>query len=113
MRLRLNLDFWSKIFFLTGLLLTAAEGGLLLYYQAKLPPEVPLFYSLPWGETRLTDPHWLWTLPALSAVVLILNVIGSTLSSTNVLTRILSSTAFVVTLLALITLGKILILEQP
>lgn len=111
--IKLNLDFWSKIFFLAGAILTASQAGLLVWTSGKLPTLVPLFYSLPWGEARLVDPNWLWTLPILSAVVLVLNLIGSHLSSTNVLTRILSSTAFVVTALAFITLGKILLLEQP
>lgn len=113
MKFKLNLDLWSKIFFLGGFILTATEAGLLFWLQGKFPPEVPLFYSLPWGQARLADPRWLWTLPTLSVVVLILNLIGSHLSSTNVLTRILSSTAFVVTLLAFISLGKVILLELP
>lgn len=113
MNLSLRLDFWSKVFFALTTLLAAGQAGLLLYLQGRLPPEVPLFYSLPWGEGRLSDPRWLWTLPALTGVVLILNFIGSHLSETSVLTRILSSTAFVVAVLALVTLGKIILLEQP
>lgn len=113
MNLKLNLDFWSKIFFLAGGLLAAGQTGLLIWAQGRLPPQIPLFYSLPWGEARLADPVWLWTLPILSALVITINLIGSHLSSTQVMTRILSSTAFVITAFALITLGKIIILEQP
>lgn len=41
----------------------------------RLPPEVPFYYSQPWGETRLAVRYNLWFLPAISLGLLGLNVI--------------------------------------
>lgn len=35
----------------------------LLFTWQKLPPQVPLFYSLPWGEEQLASPNFLLILP--------------------------------------------------
>lgn len=35
----------------------------LLFTWQKLPPQVPLFYSLPWGEEQLASPSFLLILP--------------------------------------------------
>jgi hypothetical protein len=37
-------------------------AGLILYKWSKLPPVVPLLYSLPWGEEQLVNPWALWLL---------------------------------------------------
>lgn len=39
----------------------------------SLPPQLPLFYSLPWGEEELTSPVWLLFLPLLTLLLGILN----------------------------------------
>lgn len=47
--------------------------GLLVVYWRSLPPEVPLWYSRPWGQEQLASPYWLWLVP-----ILILSVTGIT-----------------------------------
>ena len=42
--------------------------GLLALYWKYLPPEVPLFYSRPWGEDQLVSPYFLWMIPLLNLV---------------------------------------------
>lgn len=110
---QLNIDRLSKNFLALTVVFTVFQVGLLLNYQKQLPPAVPLFYSLPWGNARLADPVWLWLLPALSAAGLIINLVGSHLSNDLTLTRILSGTAWLVSVLALVTLIKIIILGLP
>ena len=110
---RLNLDPWSRNFLILAGLLFGLQAGLLLLALPKLPPQVPLFYSLPWGEERLVSPTMLWVLPGASAAVLLVNLVGSHLLRELVLTRILSLTAFLVGVLSLITLVKILLLGLP
>lgn len=40
--------------FFGGEILLVLTGGLFLFYfWAQLPPELPWFYSLPWGENQL------------------------------------------------------------
>lgn len=38
-------------------------------FRTKLPPEIPLWYSKPWGEGQLAKPVWLAMGPVLSAGV--------------------------------------------
>ncbi len=56
---------------LTGILLMIAAIIFLLVW-AKLPPQVPWFYSQPWGEGQLIDRLWFGlTLPIMGLVVLV------------------------------------------
>lgn len=41
------------------------QVSLILFNWGKLPPQLPLFYSRPWGEEILASPVFLWILPAL------------------------------------------------
>lgn len=40
----------------------------------KLPPVVPLYFTLPWGEARLTSKLMLYILPLASLLFLIINL---------------------------------------
>ena len=42
-----------------------AQASLILSASGKLPPQIPIFYSKPWGEPMLGPPIALWILPAL------------------------------------------------
>lgn len=42
-------------------------------YWKRFPPQIPLFYSKPWGEGILASPVLLWLLPALALFYIILN----------------------------------------
>jgi len=43
----------------------------------KLPTEVPLWYSKPWGKDRLANPLWLFLLPGASFFWYIINALLS------------------------------------
>jgi len=58
----------SLFFILASLFLIAA-------FWAKLPPQVPLFYSHPWGESQLVSPIGLILLLLLSLLIFILNFV--------------------------------------
>ncbi len=94
-------------------LITGLGSALVALTIKDLPPEIPLFYSLPWGESRLTSPVWLWALPAVSGVTLLVNILVSQLLFESVLDRILAATTTLVALMSLVTLGKIILLGQP
>jgi len=47
----------------------AMSLGILLVYARHFPPQVPLWYSRPWGEEQLTSPIWLLILPGLSELL--------------------------------------------
>ncbi len=50
--------------------------GVLLLYRTSLPPQVPLWYSRPWGEDQLTQPIGLWLVPGLIALVAVASPVG-------------------------------------
>src|SRR3989338_551510 len=50
-----------------------AQISLILVSWGKLPPELPLFYSRPWGEAILASPLFLWILPTVAAFLTIAN----------------------------------------
>lgn len=58
--------FTEKIFIYTFILWGGSillQIGLILLSLGKLPPQIPLFYSLPWGDSILTKPLFIWILP--------------------------------------------------
>ncbi len=40
----------------------------------NLPPDVPLFYSLPWGENQLANKVFLFAVPIISFLIFIFNL---------------------------------------
>ena len=111
LKINIQIDNISRIFFVVSTAITSIESVLLVIARGKLPPQVPLYYSLPWGEGRLANPHDLWWLPVICLAVILVNLSISVFLRQLVLTRILSSATLVVTILAVITLGKIIMLE--
>lgn len=58
--------------FIGELFLILAGGTSLLFFWAKLPPQLPWFYSLPWGENQLIPKAWFGVgLAVLSLIVLV------------------------------------------
>jgi hypothetical protein len=76
---------------------------LIIYFQ-RLPVEVPLHYSRPWGETRLSARYSLWFLPLVSILFTLINLFLGKLAyhSDSLLARILvwggSGTAVIISL---------------
>lgn len=48
-------------------------------FYTRLPPEIPLWYSLPWGSERLSTPIWLFLLPVASLFSFFMNTVASLL----------------------------------
>ena len=75
----------------------------------SLPKKVPLFYSLPWGESQLIASSQLFVLPALIILVSLVNLITSWQlhKSQLALKRIVNSSTIIFALLILITTIRI------
>ena len=58
---------------LVGLGLIAA-GAMGVWY-GKLPPEIPLWFSRPWGSSQLAAKEWIFVLPVSLAVMSLLALI--------------------------------------
>lgn len=48
---------------------------LLVIFWTKIPPQVPLYYSLPWGEKQLASPVELTLLPTFAANIFLTNLL--------------------------------------
>lgn len=84
---------------------------LLILFWGKLPPQVPLFYSRPWGEEQLGKPLELLILPGTS----FLFYLGAALickfySLEKLLLRIINTGVALFSFLSFLTLLKIITL---
>jgi len=52
-----------------GLLFVLFNVILTAFFWWQLPPQIPLFYSLPYGSTQLANKMWFFILPGLSLVI--------------------------------------------
>lgn len=96
---------WNLLFIIASILL-------LFFVFNDLPPQAPLYYSLPWGADRLVSSPTLFILPSFSIVVLVLNnFIAQVLSSSStLLSRLLVIVSLVFSLLSFISLLQIILL---
>lgn len=101
-----KLAFFAYTFCLLSIL---AQVSLLLVSWGKLPPEVPLFYSRPWGEQILAAPVFLFFIPAVSLFALVMNSLFVNLVSGDdiFLRRVLLSFCVLVALTTLYSTVKI------
>lgn len=94
------------IFIATALLLSL----FLVLFLDILPPKLPLFYSLAWGETQLVQKSQFFILPA---VILLIGLINLSLASQlhpaqTALKRMLILSVLVISIIIFITAFKIL-----
>ena len=105
---------WSSHPFFPFLLLSSlvllTQLLLLTFLFSRLPPQLPLFYSLPWGPPQLTTPPFLFLLPTLSLTLLLTNSLLAHLIKDNFISHLLWITATLVALMATYTLIHILVL---
>lgn len=64
----------AKRFIQGAVILTFLEVVVIGIFGPKLPPQVPLFYSLPWGEQQLVSPLYLLLFPAICVAVGLVNL---------------------------------------
>ena len=66
---------WGVALSLSFLVLGAIS---LVFSWAKLPPQIPLFYSRPWGEEQLAPKYQIIFLPAIALFIFLFNFFSST-----------------------------------
>ncbi len=64
----------NLIFIFLNVLIIIISFGLIFFLYSDLPPRVPLFYSLPWGESELAGKFMLLILPGISLVFFVFNL---------------------------------------
>jgi hypothetical protein len=87
--------FWQEkinsLFFRWTLFFVLVQFGMILMKFSSLPPQIPLYYSQPWGEVQLASASSIIILPVASVLVLIINNILAVffLNSVQLLSRLL------------------------
>ena len=78
----------------------------------RLPPEVPLLYGQPYGENQLVSSWGLGLLPGFSLLIQLVSIksAGNFIETDKLLAQILSWVGGLTSLMALITLVKIMFL---
>jgi hypothetical protein len=84
-----------RLSFITGFFFFLLGTLLLLLKFQSLPPQVPLFYSKPWGEERIPQKIWLWLIPFLSLLIIFFNFL--------ILPLLLKKEVFLISLLSLVS----------
>lgn len=94
------------------LILLGGQILIISLFWRTLPPQIPLFYSRPWGKEQLASPSGLIILPLLSLVVFSINSILSSFifKEEKFISMLLTLTSGVFGLLCFLTLIKIVIL---
>ncbi len=70
--------------------------GLWMVFSKVLPPQIPIWYGRPWGESQLAGPVWLLTIPTFISFIGVFNlVVGKLLARDQVLTGLLLSSGMV------------------
>ncbi|MBI2267973.1 MAG: hypothetical protein HYU80_00830 [Candidatus Blackburnbacteria bacterium] len=104
-------DGFSKKFFFAGLLSLFVSLLFLGIFYKHLPPEIPLFYSKPWGQEQLAKPILLSIPLALSIMLFSLNLIITRYFKENSLIRVtLMISSSIVAILTSITIIRIILL---
>ncbi len=108
--------FWQKKgnsqFLRLNLLIIGIQLAFLVYKFNQLPPEVPLFYSLPFGEEQLATTSQLFFIPIFSITIGLINTIFAAVFLPNhqLLSRLLIIFSVIYSLLSLVTIYQIITL---
>lgn len=93
-----------------GFVFWAAQILMIFLVWSRLPPELPLFYSRPWGKEQLTNPAGLWLLPGLSGLVFLVNLFFLLFvpKEEKLMQQTLTASSMLFNLLCLVTLIQII-----
>lgn len=102
----------TKFIYSVCFFLIVLAGVIFLLYWTKLPLQLPLLYSLPWGEVQLVPKIWFGLgLPILGVITLINAFITSAWEKTDpVIAWVVGGASFLLILLYLATFFRILVM---
>ena len=85
---------------------------LIAFFYSQLPPQIPLYYSRPWGEDQLTQPLSLFILPLGSLIWYLVTTLVITFQTYQyrVFSQLLIIFSVLITILSAYSAGMILIL---
>lgn len=96
---------------LVSIFLIALQTVVIILKWRFLPPQIPLFFSRPWGEKELSHPQLLWLLPLQSLAILFVNTsFIIILQKTSLPSRLLAYSSCIVVILFTIACLEIIFL---
>lgn len=101
----------KRLFILSFALLAITLVAILIYYS-KLPPLIPLYNQLPWGEARLSPTPGIFIPLIISLLIFILNIFLSAFaySISPLISRLFSVTSFLTSLITSLFVFRTIIL---
>jgi hypothetical protein len=90
--------------FIISLLLTIVTISFILFYYTKLPPLIPLFNQLPWGNDRLAPAFGIFIPIIVFAVIFIFNFLFTSLvySKNPLIARIVAAVTLILAMMNLL-----------
>jgi len=90
--------------FITTLFFILLPLPYILFFYRNLPPFLPVFNQLPWGQPRLAPPWGIFIPSLISLCILITNIILSSVlyKKTPLVSRLLAVISFIIALLTLL-----------
>lgn len=99
-----------KWFFFGAIVFALLGFSVVGVFWAEVPPQVPLFYSKPWGQEQLAKPGWLFLPLALSSLMFSGNVFfGKRVSNYPLVRGVLVTGGAVGVILAVVTVIRIIL----
>lgn len=92
------------------LLLFLGQIILIIWFYGQLPPQIPLFFSRPWGQAWLASPSSIFILPLFSLITLLLNYFLALYfhSQKILISQLLVIFGFIISLFSTISVIKII-----
>jgi hypothetical protein len=102
-------DRFSFLSYILCLVSVLGQVSLILVSWGKFPPQIPLFYSRPWGEEILAAPIFIWILPGIALISLGINHALSRMAKSELfLIKVLTSFSLLVSITTLYGTVKII-----
>ncbi len=89
-----------RLYIATFILIVVTYGYILININ-KLPPLIPVFNQMPWGEDRLSSTFGIFIPSVITSLIFFVNIILSAISSTTspLISRLIAITSFLTALL--------------
>jgi len=106
--------FWQNrvysLFFRWNLFIVSFQFFYLFYSYSKLPDQIPLYFSRPWGESWLAPSHMIFLLPSFSLIIILINSTIAMLihRQWSLLARLLQAFSLVFSILSLVALFQVI-----
>jgi hypothetical protein len=99
---------WQWIIIAAGVIM---EAGIWIIMSKRLPPQIPLYYSRPWGEEQLTGTIYIW-LPLFIAIITagIITLVVKKIKPDKVLAVILTGAGIISELILILAVLRTVIL---